>query len=169
MPDSSKNRAIVGELVAKAMQEPDFRQRFLSQPEAVLTEAGFATEPGVKISVVENTNGAIYVVLPGADFHEQVKGQLQAAMGRLQNLPEGKEVRIVQNTPNLQYIPLPALATTDASGQMSDEALERVAGGKGGGGGESTTTSTNSVQSAEAVTTAVVYLEVAVAGVVVVT
>jgi hypothetical protein len=166
MSDSAKNRAIVGELIAKSMQEPAFRHSFISQPEKVLSEAGFVLEPGVKIRVVENSNEAIYMVLPGADFHDQVKTQIQSAIGRLQNLPEGKEVRIVQNTPNLQYIPLPAVSTISESGQLSDDALERVAGGKGGGGGGgggSVTTVTT------AVTSVVAVVEVAAVAVVVAT
>ena len=169
MPDSSKNRAIVGEIIAKAMQEPAFRQSFISHPENVLSGAGFEIDPGVKIRVVENSNEAIYMVLPGADFHDQVKTQIQSAIGRLQNLPEGKEVRIVQNTPNLQYIPLPAVSTISESGQLSDEALERVAGGKGGGLPDSVTTVTSTVQTSVTVTTLVAVAEVAAVAVVVAT
>jgi hypothetical protein len=169
MSDSAKNRAIVGELVAKSVQEPAFRHSFISQPEKVLSEAGFVLEPGVKIRVVENSNEAIYMVLPGADFHDQVKTQIQSAIGRLQNLPEGKEVRIVQNTPNLQYIPLPAVSTISESGQLSDEALERVAGGKGGGLPDSVTTTTSTVQTSAAVTSVVAVVEVAAVAVVVAT
>ena len=59
------------------------------------------------------------------------KGTLEQELGR--QLPEGVEVRVVEESADTIYLVLPsASALGDQGGELSDEELEAVAGGVGG-------------------------------------
>ena len=59
------------------------------------------------------------------------KGILEQELGR--QLPEGVEVRVVEESADTIYLVLPsASALGDQGGELSDEELEAVAGGVGG-------------------------------------
>ena len=59
------------------------------------------------------------------------KGTLEQELGR--QLPEGVEVRVVEESADTIYLVLPsASALGDQGGELSEEELESVAGGVGG-------------------------------------
>jgi hypothetical protein len=59
------------------------------------------------------------------------KGTLEQELGR--GLPEGVQVRAVEESANTIYLVLPsASAVGDQGGELSDQELEAVAGGVGG-------------------------------------
>ena len=64
MGNSQKNKAILAELKAKALQDEGFKAKFMADPAAVLREAGAEFPDEVTIKVVENTADVRYVVLP---------------------------------------------------------------------------------------------------------
>lgn len=57
--DSPWNQAVV-----RAIKDPAFKARLMSDPAAALKEAGVATPAGVRINVIENTDAVINLVLP---------------------------------------------------------------------------------------------------------
>jgi hypothetical protein len=53
-------------VIARAMQDPDFKKRLIKNPHAVLAAEGVAVKEGVKLKVVENTASVHHVVIPAA-------------------------------------------------------------------------------------------------------
>ena len=52
-------------VVAQAWSDPEFKARLISDPEAVLAEAGIPVPEGVELRVVEDTVNMRHFVLPG--------------------------------------------------------------------------------------------------------
>ena len=53
-------------LIAACWKDDALKQRFLSDPHAVLAEHGMDVPEGVNVNVVENTDTTVYVTLPAA-------------------------------------------------------------------------------------------------------
>lgn len=78
----ASEEAAFGKVVATAWSDEDYKARLLSDPAAVLSEAGIELESGVTIEVVEDTASVRHLVLPAApaegelseDALEQVAG-----------------------------------------------------------------------------------------------
>lgn len=128
MADKKQNLVKYGEVIAKCWEDEAYKKRFLEDPESVLSEAGFAVEEGVTYKVVEQPKLVKYVVIP----HSDVKGAVQTVAKSLLNesekknviIPEGAEVRIIQNTEDTRYMILPASPKT-----LTEAELTMVAGG----------------------------------------
>ncbi len=56
--------ATYGKVVARAWRDPSFKAKLIADPQATLKDAGVSVPPGVKITMVENTDKHIHVVLP---------------------------------------------------------------------------------------------------------
>jgi hypothetical protein len=66
-------------------------------------------------------------------FKQELMSNPKAALSRelgLQGLPDSLQINVVEETPNSIYVVLPAKPSKD--GELSDQELEAVAGGKGG-------------------------------------
>ena len=148
MADKKQNAVIYGEVVAKCWEDEAYKKRFIEDPESVLTEAGFAVEEGVTYKVVEQPKLVKYVVLPAEDPKEAVqvvaKGFLNASERKDVIIPEGAEVRIIQNTDDTHYMVLPASPKS-----LTQAELAMVAGG------DSAKVNTNVVLNAEVTINAV--------------
>jgi len=57
-------QAAYGKVVARAWRDPSFKAKLVADPQAALKDAGVPVPPGVKLTVVENTDTHIHVVLP---------------------------------------------------------------------------------------------------------
>ena len=53
-----------GQIVAQAWSDDSYKQRLLSDPEAVLGEQGVTPPAGKQVRIVEDTDDTVYVVLP---------------------------------------------------------------------------------------------------------
>ena len=150
MADKKQNLVKYGEVVAKCWEDEAYRKRFLEDPEGVLTEAGFAVEEGVTYKVIEQPKLVKYLVLPHEDAKEAVqviaKGFLNKVEQKDTVIPEGAEVRIIQNTEDMRYMILPASPKSLTKAEMA-----MVAGGG----------SVETVEYAETMTTLVSHAEVA--------
>ncbi len=148
MTDKKQNAVKYGEVVAKCWEDEAYKKRFLEDPEGVLSEAGFALDEGVTYKVIEQPKLVKYLVLPHADTKEAVqtiaKGFLNQVEKRDVVIPEGAEVRIIQNTDDMRYMILPASPKS-----LTAAELKMVAGG------DSVATATNVVQTGEVATTVV--------------
>jgi hypothetical protein len=65
MEDKIKeHRKRMAKVIAKAWSDESFKEKFLSDPKAVLERNGITVPPGAEIKVVEQTEKLIYIVLP---------------------------------------------------------------------------------------------------------
>ena len=148
MADKKQNLVKYGEVVAKCWEDEAYKKRFLEDPESVLSEAGFVVDEGVTYKVIEQPKMVKYLVLPHEDTRDAVqtiaKGFLNAVEKKDLVIPEGAEVRIIQNTDDMRYMILPASPKS-----LTASELKMVAGG------DSVELQTNVVQTAEVATTAV--------------
>jgi len=131
MKESDKNRTIVAEIISRAGREADLRAKLKNAPRATLLEAGADLDTDEDVVVLENTPSLVNAVLPSIANQIKVEGQLEQMANRIMDFPEGIELRLVRQSAAKFYIVLPPLASDDGSMELSDEALEAVAGGKG--------------------------------------
>ncbi len=148
MADKSKNPVKYGEVVSKCWEDEAYKKRFLEDPETVLSEAGFVVEEGVTYKVIEQPKLVKYLVLPHTDTKDAVQVIAKGFLNQVEKsnavIPEGAEVRIIQNTDDTRYMILPASPKT-----LTASELAMVAGG------DSVATATNVVQTGEVATTVV--------------
>jgi hypothetical protein len=128
MADKKQNPVKYGEVIAKCWEDEAYKKRFIEDPETVLSEAGFVVEEGVTYKVIEQPKLVKYIVLPHANAKEGVqtiaKGFLNASENKDVVIPEGAEIRIIQNTEDMRYLILPASPKT-----LTEAELKMVAGG----------------------------------------
>lgn len=74
---SAMAKKVWNQVVAKAWTDPAFKKRQLTEPNAVLLEHGleFAAKP--KLHIVENTDDAVYLVLPSQRSEELSEADLE--------------------------------------------------------------------------------------------
>ena len=128
MADKKQNAVKYGEVVSKCWEDEAYKKRFLEDPEGVLTEAGFVVDEGVTYKVIEQPKMVRYVVLSHADTKDAVQALTKALLNKVEKsdaiIPEGAEVRIIQNTDDVRYMILPASPKT-----LSKQELAMAAGG----------------------------------------
>ncbi|MCP4341081.1 MAG: NHLP leader peptide family natural product precursor [Desulfobulbaceae bacterium] len=153
---------VVGEMIAKAMQDDTFKQELLSDPDKVLAEGGVKTS-GITYKATEDSDTKKHIALPhqpltdamkletlpdGAtpseitryiitkaqadeSFKKQVLSDINTVLQDLGiNLPAGISLSILEDTAATQNIVIPF--TPPSSGELSDDQLAAVAGGKAG-------------------------------------
>src|SRR6516225_11777440 len=65
MPEQTKRQQLETHLAARAMQDPDFRDRLLREPKRVIEqEIGLKFPEGLQVSVHEEKLNQLYVILP---------------------------------------------------------------------------------------------------------
>jgi hypothetical protein len=135
MISSDKNRAILAEVIARTLREPELRAELLRAPKLTLAGAGMEFSPAEKVVILENTPTLIHAILPSVAEQNKYKALIDQASAHITELPEGTELRVLRDSANIVYAVIPPAAAETGSTELSDEALEAVAGGKGGGGG----------------------------------
>jgi len=134
MISSDKNRAILAEVIARTLREPELRAELMRAPKPTLAAAGMEFGPAEKVVILENTPTIIHAILPSVAEQNKYKALIDQASAHITELPEGTELRVLRDSANIVYAVIPPAAAETASTELSDEALEAVAGGKGGGG-----------------------------------
>ena len=154
MADRKNNPVKYGEVIARCWEDEAYKKRFLEDPEGVLSEAGFVLEEGVTYKVVEAPKLVEYLVLPHAETKAAVQNLTKRLLNRVEKktpvIPEGMEVRILQNTEDIRYLVLPASPKS-----LTKAELKMVAGGDPG----SAETETDMYQTAEVVSSLVEAVE----------
>jgi uncharacterized ferritin-like protein (DUF455 family) len=51
-------------VIAQAVADPDYRARLETDPHGVLEAAGLETDPNVRITVLQNSDNEVFLVLP---------------------------------------------------------------------------------------------------------
>ena len=63
--DTVKARqALLGKVIARSWDDDDYKARLLSDPRAVLAEAGLDVPSGVEVTVSEQKPGTLHLMLP---------------------------------------------------------------------------------------------------------
>lgn len=154
MADKKQNAVIYGEVVAKCWEDEAYKKRFIEDPESVLTEAGFAVEEGVNYKVIEQPKLVKYLVLPHEDAKEAVQALAKSFLNQVERkdaiIPEGAEVRIIQNTDDTRYMILPASPKSLTQAELAMAA-----------GGDSAKVNTDVVLNAEAAVNVVEAVDIA--------
>ena len=166
-----KNNAVIyGEIVSKCWEDEDFKKKFVADPETVLADAGFKLEEGVTYKVIEAPKLVNYLVIPYENAKEAVQKISAGLLNRVESgeaiVPEGVEVRIVQNTDDTRNLILPASPKT-----LTAAELKAISGGDSvatySDVVQTTVAVTTTTEVSEAETTLIAAAEVAVAGAVV--
>ena len=124
--ETDRNRIILADVITKIWQDLQSKEDFITEPKKVLQEAGIDNIPKeIELRVIEDTPERQYIVLP-LDFSTEEFNGFSTSMQSLLPLKAGKEIVLVQNTANLQYIPLPTMNSNDT---LSIEELESISGG----------------------------------------
>ena len=75
-----RNKLIWGEIVARAWRDEAFKQQLLSNPKAVLTEAGMSVADDVALQVVQDTPTLRHLVLPVAPADSSTLSEAELAL-----------------------------------------------------------------------------------------
>lgn len=126
-----RDRVIMAEMIARCWQDPAFAEEFSADPVAKLKEAGMDIPPTKKVKVFRSTPEIIYMGLShdmdANDYYKVAATQFEPLLP----LAEGREIRLVQSTPNYLPIIVPPAPATFEAGALSDAELASVAGGGG--------------------------------------
>lgn len=154
MADKKQNAVKYGEVVAKCWEDEAYKKRFLEDPEGVLAEAGFVVDEGVTYKVIEQPKLVKYLVLPHEDAKEAVQALAKGFLNQVERkdaiIPEGAEVRIIQNTDDTRYMILPASPKSLTQAELAMAA-----------GGDSAKVNTDVVLNAEAAVNVVEAVDIA--------
>ena len=126
-----RDRVIMAEMIARCWQDPAFAEEFSADPVAKLKEAGMDIPANKKVKVFRSTPDVIYMGLShnmdANDYYKVASSQMEPLLP----LAEGREIRLVQSTPNYMPIIVPPAPATFQAGELSDAELASVAGGGG--------------------------------------
>jgi len=79
MARSQKEKAIMAEVLSRAISDDEYRKKLIKSPNATLEEAGLEIEPGIEVRVLENTEKIRHVIIPHLE-----EGELsEEALGRI--------------------------------------------------------------------------------------
>jgi hypothetical protein len=65
-----------GQIVARAWADPEFKARFVEDPQAVLREFGIEPAAGVEIRVIEEESGVQHLILPSCPSGDLAEEEL---------------------------------------------------------------------------------------------
>jgi Nitrile hydratase, alpha chain len=131
-----------GKIVSKAWRDPAFKAELIANSAAALKAEGIDVPAGRAVTVVENTDKHFYLVVPPVASHELAENALWA-VARSLILHDGRKIGAMTETnedtaaAEAQQEPTQgagakaeSASTAKASGELSEDDLEAVAGGK---------------------------------------
>jgi hypothetical protein len=130
MKDNDRNRAIMAEVIARSWREPAYREQLKKNPKQTLQQAGMTIAPDMEGVILENTPTVIHAVLPPKSDMERFASRLPKAVVLLTEMSDTVEVRVHRDSATRSFIVIPALPAAVKTGELTDEQLEQVAGGK---------------------------------------
>jgi hypothetical protein len=72
MGDQKKEqRRVMAKIIAKAWSDAEFKARLISDPRTVLEENGLTVPEGLELKVLEQTEKAMYIVIPYRPANEE--------------------------------------------------------------------------------------------------
>jgi len=121
--ESERSSVITGMVVARAWRDPGYRSRLLSSPREVLIEAGLEIPDGMAIRAFADTPAVRHVHLTSLTTEAQ---ELVPALREMLPLPEGSEIRLIQNTGRALCLVVP-LAPPEPQTLTDVDVLRRLA------------------------------------------
>ena len=102
--ESERSSVITGMVVARAWRDPGYRNRLLSSPREVLVAEGLEIPDGMAIRVFADTPAIRHVHLTSLTTEPE---ELIGVLREILPLPEGSEVRLIQNTEQALCLVIP--------------------------------------------------------------
>ncbi len=121
--EGGRGSLITGLVIARAWRDPDYLARLLGDPGEVLAAAGLQIPPGVRIRVFQDTPAVRHVALTSLTSEPE---EMLPLLRELLPLPEGSEVRLIQNTEQALCLVVP-LAPGEPETLTDVEVLRRLA------------------------------------------
>ena len=121
--ESERGSLITGLVIARAWRDPDYLARLLARPGEVLAATGLQLPPGVRIRVFLDTPSVRHVALTSLTSEPE---EMLPLWRELLPLPEGSEVRLIQNTEQALCLVVP-LARAEPETVTDVEVLRRLA------------------------------------------
>ncbi len=121
--ESERSSVITGMVVARAWRDPGYRNRLLSSPREVLVEEGLEIPDGMAIRVFADTPAIRHVHLTSLTTEPE---ELIGVLREILPLPEGSEVRLIQNTEQALCLVIP-LAPPEPQTLTDVDVLRRLA------------------------------------------
>jgi Nitrile hydratase, alpha chain len=121
--ESERSSVITGMVVARAWRDPGYRNRLLSSPEEVLIEEGLQIPDDMAIRVFADTPRIRHIHLTSLTTEAE---ELVPVFREMLPLPEGSEVRLIQNTEQALCLVIP-LAPPEPQTLTDTDVLRRLA------------------------------------------
>jgi hypothetical protein len=121
--ESERGSLITGLVIARAWRDPDYLARLVADPGEVLAAAGLRVPSGVRIRVFQDTPAVRHVALTSLTSEPE---EMLPLWRELLPLPEGSEVRLIQNTEQALCLVVP-LAPAGPETLTDVEVLRRLA------------------------------------------
>ena len=121
--ESERSSVITGMVVARAWRDPGYRSRLLSSPREVLVADGLEIPDGMAIRVFEDTPAIRHIHLTSLTTEPE---ELVPVFREMLPLPEGSEVRLIQNTEQALCLVIP-LAPPEPQTLTDVDVLRRLA------------------------------------------
>lgn len=121
--ESERGSLVTGMVIARAWRDAEYRDRLLSRPSEVLVAAGLHIPDGVGVRVFEDTPQIRHVALTSLTSEP---AELLPLLREQLPLPEGSELRLIQNTGQAVCLVVP-LAPAEPELFTDVEKLRRLA------------------------------------------
>ena len=121
--ESERSSVITGMVVARAWRDPGYRNRLLSSPREVLVADGLEIPDGMAIRVFADTPAIRHIHLTSLTTEPE---ELIGVVREILPLPEGSEVRLIQNTEQALCLVIP-LAPPEPQTLTDVDVLRRLA------------------------------------------
>jgi hypothetical protein len=121
--ESERSSVITGMVVARAWRDPGYRNRLQSSPREVLIEEGLQIPDGMAIRVFADTPKIRHIHLTSLTTEAE---ELVPVFREMLPLPEGSEVRLIQNTEQALCLVIP-LAPPEPQTLTDTDVLRRLA------------------------------------------
>ena len=121
--ESERSSVITGMVVARAWRDPGYRNRLLSSPREVLVDEGLEIPDGMAIRVFADTPAIRHIHLTSLTTEAE---ELVPVLREILPLPEGSEVRLIQNTEQALCLVIP-LAPPEPQTLTDVDVLRRLA------------------------------------------
>jgi Nitrile hydratase, alpha chain len=121
--ESERSSVITGMVVARAWRDPGYRNRLLSSPREVLVADGLEIPDGMAIRVFADTPAIRHIHLTSLTTEPE---ELIGVLREILPLPEGSEVRLIQNTEQALCLVIP-LAPPEPQTLTDVDVLRRLA------------------------------------------
>jgi hypothetical protein len=121
--ECDRSSVITGMVIARAWRDPGYRSRLLSSPREVLIDEGLEIPDGMAIRAFADTPAVRHIHLTSLTTEAE---ELVPVFREMLPLPEGSEIRLIQNTEQALCLVVP-LAPPEPKSLTDTDVLRRLA------------------------------------------